>query len=761
MKQIKNIFFSKKNLKRDLFVIFFSFLAIVGVVKAGNLDSPGSPGATMYTLNDIYQRLITNQTADEGDHLFKPTGDPVSSFHTLKEIYESIPTIEPSKIKLNQSYLGVTGTLTPDGGTAGAADLFNDKTANLTNDWNLDTGTLNLACNTGTFDGTGNKVSDAYDGGGNGNNRWCMKDTGNAAAGDMLSGKIGWVDGMEVTGMMENIGQQNFTPGTAEQTISEGYHNGTGKVSGDADLVSGNIKSGINIFGVAGDSNVVNTTSGDSSADNLLFGKKAWVDGSEITGLMPFVGTQILTPGTSNQDITLGYHNGLGYVEGDADLVSGNIKNGANIFGVAGDSNVVNTTSGDAIADNLLFGKKAWVDGSEVTGNMTNVGQQIITPGTTNQTITLGYHNGTGYAQGDANLVSGNIKSNVSIFGVNGDSNVVNTSTGDAIVGNILSGKKAWVDGLEVTGNASIFTYGDNDASKVLTSATGNAGTYIATNLNAGTVKSSTTFGAGLTGDYPSTTYPLSGDTGATDATAAEICNTDEAWTKAGVKMAGTLSPTAMTIGAGNTYCGVAGTLNKNEYNGTAGSSVLDYAFYPLTTTVPGFMGGVDDYNNSGTNTNAPADTYSSGTWTSCSSGDHCGTSDANADKKDPATGLVWSVNMDSANPHTWFWANNCYEPGTPENPDGGEGGTACDANGDNACKCVKKPDGSKVGCEQLGDGLWRTPTQKELMQGYVDGSWRNLSSAGYSYWSSTTYSGSTQNGWAVYLNYGSTYHQY
>jgi len=55
----------------------------------------------------------------------------------------------------------------------------------------------------------------------------------------------------------------------------------------------------------------------------------------------------------------------------------------------------------------------------------------------------------------DTNLASGNIRSTVSIYGVNGNPNVVNTSSGDAAASDILSGKKAWVDGSEVTGVAN------------------------------------------------------------------------------------------------------------------------------------------------------------------------------------------------------------------------------------------------------------------------------------------------------------------
>ena len=424
MKKIKDILFSKKNLKRDIGITILSFLAAVSVVRAGNLDSPGSPGSTMYTLSDIYQRLMTNQTADEGDHEFKPVGEPTSSFHTLKEIYEAIPTVDPSKIKLNQSYLGVTGTLTPDGGTANATDLFSGKTANLSNDWNLDTGTLNLACNTSTFDGSDNKVLDAYDGGGNGNNRWCIKDTGNAVAGDILDGKIGWVDGQEITGSMPDIGQQ------------------------------------------------------------------------------------ILTPGTSDQLITLGYHNGTGYVHGDTNLISSNIKSGVSIFGVNGNSNVVDTASGDAIAGEIVSGKKAWIDGLEITGTQANVGQQTITPGATSQTITLGYHDGTGSVLGDADLVSGNIRSGVSLFGIDGNSNVVNTTSGNALAADILTGKTAWVDGSEITGIAEILAYGDNNAARVLTTAS-STGTYDAENLSASTVKRGTSFGVSNSGEYSG--YPGTG----------------------------------------------------------------------------------------------------------------------------------------------------------------------------------------------------------------------------------------------------------
>ncbi|WP_433595390.1 hypothetical protein [Lysinibacillus xylanilyticus] len=49
------------------------------------------------------------------------------------------------------------------------------------------------------------------------------------------------------------------------------------------------------------------------------------------------------------------------------------------------------------------------------------IGQQIITPKTTNQAILQGVHDGTGYVAGSSNLIPSNIKSGVNLFGVVGN----------------------------------------------------------------------------------------------------------------------------------------------------------------------------------------------------------------------------------------------------------------------------------------------------------------------------------------------------
>ncbi|SCX93869.1 MULTISPECIES: hypothetical protein [unclassified Lysinibacillus] len=58
------------------------------------------------------------------------------------------------------------------------------------------------------------------------------------------------------------------------------------------------------------------------------------------------------------------------------------------------------------------------------------IGKQIITPSTTNQTILKGLHDGSGYVKGDANLIPSNIIKDINIFGVLGSINPAKIATG-------------------------------------------------------------------------------------------------------------------------------------------------------------------------------------------------------------------------------------------------------------------------------------------------------------------------------------------
>ena len=375
---------------------------------------------------------------------------------------------------------------------------------------------------------------------------------------------------------------------------------------------------------------------------------------------------------------------------------------------------------GDALVGDVLIGK-TFFGGSQSdwnikTGTMPNkVGSAtIFTPSIADQAITQGYYGGVvgdGKVLGDTDLVSGNIKSGINIFGVDGNSNVVDTSSGDAIDANILLGKISFVDGLSVTGTMPDKS-GLADFNPTSTDV------------------------AIPTGFYDGITKIL----GDADLVASNIASGISIFGVDGSHSSG------YTYGDNNAdyVLGTAttpGTALNNLYNGSATSG--DY---------PQSVGGVDDYNNGGA---TPVDSYTK-SWTTCNAGNtYCGTGDAtNADKKDNSTNLVWSKWIGGGATKTWFWANNAKYPNGLPGDDG-----VCDTNGEVACKVVKLVDadpGGKTGCDALGAG-WRLPYQKELMLAYVDGSWANLSTAGSSYWSATTVSNVTQNAWFTSLYNGNT----
>ena len=80
----------------------------------------------------------------------------------------------------------------------------------------------------------------------------------NAKASEILATKTAYVNKNKITGTMANIGAQTSSISTVAQevTITQGYHDGSGKVSinstEQAKLVATNIKNGVQILGVSG-----------------------------------------------------------------------------------------------------------------------------------------------------------------------------------------------------------------------------------------------------------------------------------------------------------------------------------------------------------------------------------------------------------------------------------------------------------------------------------------------------------------------------
>lgn len=462
------------------YVIFSLLCAVLSLILltafAGDIGSPGDPssGSNIYTLKDIYDYLSGGTEPSLPGSFQEPTAGPGSTMKSTKEIYDDIkakfdqcnatPDQVMDTVKFFSTDAGNWGPKSGSLTTRSVSDTTVSQPAGYYDAFDLSAVDTDLA--------QGNIKSGANVFGVDGS---VVEATGNAAAADVLSGKTFSSTGQAgVSGTMPNRGSVTYTPTTTDQAVAAGYHNGSGKVEGHADLVSGNIKSGVNIFGVAGDSNVVDTSTGDAATGDIKSGKKAWVDGSEVTGT---IATQSLSDASTN--VSAGYYNATTLDAVDSDLISGNIRSTITIFGVPGDSNMVDTSTGDAAAGEILNSKKAWVDGSEVTGSMTNVGQQNVTPTTTPVTITKGYHNGTGQVDGDANLVTGNIKAGVSIFGVNGKTEVVDTTdvTNPVAAERMKTGDVAFVNGNKVMGTGTKTLSDAND--------TVNAGYYEATTLSA------------------------------------------------------------------------------------------------------------------------------------------------------------------------------------------------------------------------------------------------------------------------------------
>lgn len=108
-----------------------------------------------------------------------------------------------------------------------------------------------------------------------------------------------------------------YTPGTTDQTISGSNSSSTGfyvtgvqKILGDANLVPGNIKSGVSIFGVEG--TLTSIAVDDPNVDNaavaqILEGYEAFdKNGGTLTGTMPnLTGVDLTSSSTSGKTMTL------------------------------------------------------------------------------------------------------------------------------------------------------------------------------------------------------------------------------------------------------------------------------------------------------------------------------------------------------------------------------------------------------------------------------------------------------------------------
>jgi len=221
------------------------------IVVAGDIDFPGVPssGSGMYSLADIYYYLIEGRKATIPPSFQEPIAGPASTMKTLKEIYDDIEE------KFEQC--GVT-----PGQVLSTVAFFNTDTDN----WGPQSGSV-----------------------------------------------------------------ETRTLSDSSTTVEAGYYEQTDLSDVNSDLATGNIKQGVTVFGVDGDPDVADTSSGNAVEGEIMSGKVAWVDGSEVTGTIE---TQSWTSSTTAYDA--GFYAQTDLTSVDSDLATGNIKSGETIFGIEG-----------------------------------------------------------------------------------------------------------------------------------------------------------------------------------------------------------------------------------------------------------------------------------------------------------------------------------------------------------------------------------------------------------------------------------------
>ena len=225
---------------------------------------------------------------------------------------------------------------------------------------------------------------------------------------DLRAGLVAYGLYGKVTGNMPELTATTYTPTTTDQTIASGrYVAGTQTIKGDSDLVPGNIKSGVDIFGVTGSytgaaiSNQNKTVSPTTSQQSVT-ADAGYTGLGTVTINAIQTETKSATPSTTAQTITPSSGKYLTSVS------VGAIQTETKSATPSTSAQTITPTSGKYL--------------TSVSISAIQTETKSATPGVNAQTITpsSGKYLTSVSVAGDADLVAGNIKSGVNIFGVTG-----------------------------------------------------------------------------------------------------------------------------------------------------------------------------------------------------------------------------------------------------------------------------------------------------------------------------------------------------
>ena len=234
---------------------------------------------------------------------------------------------------------------------------------------------------------------------------------------------------------------------------------------------------------------------------------------------------------------------------------------------------------------------------------------------------------------------------------------------------------------------------------------------------------------------------------------------------------AGTLDPESGPVDTMKTlediYCkqlyGCTATSYATDSPAAPGSTM--YTLTEIYDQVPEFPNQkhqrYDDWNCANNNTEAssscdvddPEYVGEEATWSSSTDADYpSGTLDSGKVYKDERTGLYWSDKATDTQTNEFeAVANECADS---EVTDGTCDPCSFTTKGNAVALCCDLDlDCSANGCSASTD--WRLPTQKEIMQAYIDGAANNLPNPDQNFWSSTEHYSSAASAWYVDLDWG------